>query len=75
MQWTRYRRRGSNVNGKIELTAAHVAGGIRTVAGDIAIRGPSHVEGGILVEKNTQLIHFGSSVPRVPFTGDTAPAG
>jgi hypothetical protein len=55
----------SNVNGKIELTAAHVAGGIKTVAGDIAIHGPSHVEGGILIEKNTQLIRFGSSVPRV----------
>jgi DUF4097 and DUF4098 domain-containing protein YvlB len=55
----------SNVNGKIELTAAHVAGGIKTVAGDIAIHGPSHVEGGILIEKNTQLIHFGSGVPRV----------
>jgi DUF4097 and DUF4098 domain-containing protein YvlB len=55
----------SNVNGKIELTAAHVAGGIKTVAGDIAIHGPSHVEGGILIEKTTQLIHFGSGVPRV----------
>ena len=57
--------RVSNVNGKIELTAAHVAGGITTVAGDIAIHGPSPVEGGILVEKSTQLIHFGSGVPRV----------
>ena len=55
----------SNVNGKIDLTAAHVAGGIKTVAGDIAIHGPSHVEGGILVEKSTQLIHFGSGFPRV----------
>jgi DUF4097 and DUF4098 domain-containing protein YvlB len=55
----------SNVNGKIELTAAHVAGGIKTVAGDIAIRGPSRVEGGILVEKSTHIVHFGSGVPRV----------
>jgi DUF4097 and DUF4098 domain-containing protein YvlB len=54
----------SNVNGKIELTAAHVAGGIKTVAGDIAIHGPSRVEGGILVEKGNQLILFGS-VPRI----------
>ena len=54
----------SNVNGKIDLTAAHVAGGIKTAAGDIAIHGPSHVEGGILVEKSTQPIHFGG-VPRV----------
>ena len=55
----------SNVNGKIELSSAHVGGGIKTVAGDIAIHGPSHVDGGILVEKSTQLIHFGSGVPRV----------
>jgi acetyltransferase-like isoleucine patch superfamily enzyme len=55
----------SNVNGKIELTAAHVAKGIKTVAGDIVIRGPSRVEGGILVEKTSQLIQFGSSVPRI----------
>jgi hypothetical protein len=54
----------SNVNGKIDLTAAHVAGGIKTAAGDIAIHGSSHVEGGILVEKSTQPIHFGG-VPRV----------
>src|ERR1700730_14226265 len=55
----------SNVSGKIELSSAHVGGGIKTVAGDIAIHGPSHVDGGILVEKSTQLIHFGSGVPRV----------
>lgn len=55
----------SNVNGKIDLTAAHVAGGIKTVGGDIAIHGPSRVEGGIVVEKNTQLFHFGNSVPRI----------
>jgi DUF4097 and DUF4098 domain-containing protein YvlB len=55
----------SNVNGKIELTAAHVAGGIKTVSGDIAIHGPSRVEGGILIEKNSQLLQLGSGVPRV----------
>lgn len=55
----------SNVNGKIELSAAHVAGGIKTAAGDIAIHGPSRVEGGILIEKDTQLIHFGGRVPRI----------
>jgi hypothetical protein len=54
----------SNVNGKIELAAAHVAGGIKTVNGNIAIYGASHVEGGILVEKTNELIHFGS-VPRI----------
>jgi DUF4097 and DUF4098 domain-containing protein YvlB len=56
----------SNVNGKIELTGAHVAGGIKTVNGSIAIFGPSHVEGGILVEKSGgQFIHFGNDVPRI----------
>lgn len=55
----------SNVNGKIELSAAHVGGDIKTVAGDIAIHGPSHVDGGILVEKGNQVIHFGSGIPRV----------
>jgi hypothetical protein len=35
------------------------------VAGDIAIHGPSRVEGGILVEKSTNIVHFGSGVPRV----------
>lgn len=55
-----------NVNGKIELTAAHVAGGIKTVNGSISIFGNSHVEGGILVQKNgTQLIHFGDDVPLI----------
>ena len=54
-----------NVNGKIELTAAHVAGGIKTVAGDISIHGPSRVEGGILVERSNQFIQFGSGVPRI----------
>jgi DUF4097 and DUF4098 domain-containing protein YvlB len=56
----------SNVNGKIELTGAHVAGGIKTVNGSIAIFGPSHVEGGILVQKSGgQFIHFGNDVPRI----------
>jgi hypothetical protein len=55
-----------NVNGKIELTAAHVAGGIKTVNGSISIFGASHVEGGILVHKSTgELIHFGNDVPRI----------
>lgn len=54
-----------NVNGKIELIGAHVAGGIKTVNGDITIYGPSHVEGGILVQKTNGIIHFGSGVPRI----------
>ena len=56
----------ANVNGRIEIDGAHVGGGIKTVNGSIAIRGPSRVEGGILVEKaGGQLIHFGSDVPRI----------
>ena len=40
-----------NVNGAIVLDAAHVGGGIETVAGDITIGANSRVEGGILVDK------------------------
>ena len=43
--------RASNVNGRYVLDAAHVAGGIETVAGDIEIGADSRVEGGIIVEK------------------------
>ena len=51
-----------NVNGKIGLTAAHVAGGIKTVSGNISILGASHVEGGITVEKATGIM-FNSGDP------------
>jgi DUF4097 and DUF4098 domain-containing protein YvlB len=53
----------TNVNGHITLTDAHVGGGLRTVAGDIDVKGNSKVEGGILVEKpvssffNTESSH------------------
>ena len=40
-----------NVNGEIRLTAAHVAGHIKTTSGDIRIGADSRVDGGILVEK------------------------
>lgn len=40
-----------NVNGTIVLNAAHVAGGIETVAGDITIGANSRVEGGIVIDK------------------------
>jgi DUF4097 and DUF4098 domain-containing protein YvlB len=54
-----------NVNGAIRLSAARVGGGITTVNGDIDIRGDSHVERGIHVQKiNQGLIHF-DSVPRI----------
>jgi hypothetical protein len=41
----------SNVNGRFVLDAAHIGGGIETVAGDIEIGADSHVEGGIVVDK------------------------
>ncbi len=42
-----------NVNGDIELHSAHVNGGIRTVNANISVLGDSHVEGGIVVRRNT----------------------
>ena len=51
----------SNVNGGITLEAAHVAGGLETVSGDITVGANSHVEGGILVEKpNNGWFHWGN---------------
>ncbi|WP_064504794.1 hypothetical protein [Frateuria defendens] len=51
----------SNVNGAIVLDAAHVAGGLGTVSGDITVGADSRVEGGILVDKpNGGWLHFGS---------------
>jgi hypothetical protein len=55
----------ANVNGKIELTAAHVGGGIKTVNGNITIYGASRVEGGILVKRTNGIINFGNNVPRI----------
>ena len=53
-----------NVNGEIRLTAAHVAGHIRTTSGDIRIGADSRVDGGILIEKPGWF--FGNSkTPRV----------
>ena len=42
----------SNVNGAITLDAAHVAGGLETVSGDITVGPNSRVEGGILVDQS-----------------------
>ncbi|OOG40119.1 hypothetical protein B0E52_12140 [Rhodanobacter sp. C06] len=52
----------SNVNGAITLDAAHVAGGLETVAGDITVGAGSHVEGGILVDQphNNGWFRWGS---------------
>jgi len=55
-----------NVNGSIRLSAARVDGGITTVNGNIDIRGDSHVEQGIHVQKvDHGLIHFDTHVPRI----------
>jgi DUF4097 and DUF4098 domain-containing protein YvlB len=59
----------TNVNGKISLQTAHVGGGINTVNGDIEIGSNSHVEGGIVVQKEHDtfwFMHWGKSrVPRI----------
>jgi cytoskeletal protein CcmA (bactofilin family) len=55
-----------NVNGGIHLSAARVDGDITTVNGNIDIRGNSHVERGIHVQKvDHGLIHFDTNVPRI----------
>ena len=50
-----------NVNGAIVLDAAHVAGGIDTVGGDVTIGANSRVEGGILVDKPSGWFNWSSS--------------
>jgi hypothetical protein len=55
----------SNVNGAIKLDAAHVAGGIETVGGDITVGADSHVEGGILVDKSSSWFGWNSRTPTV----------
>jgi len=56
----------SNVNGHIALTAAHVAGGLHTVDGDIDVGGGSHVEGGILVKHGGGgWFNFNTRKPRI----------
>ncbi|MEP7185840.1 MAG: hypothetical protein ABI767_08380 [Rhodanobacter sp.] len=54
-----------NVNGTISLDAAHVAGGIETVGGDINVGANSHVEGGILVDKMHGWFNSNHSTPTV----------
>ena len=52
-----------NVNGAIVLDAAHVAGGINTVGGDVTVGANSRVEGGILVDKPSGWFHANSRTP------------
>jgi len=53
----------SNVNGAITLDAAHVAGGLGTVSGDITVGANSRVEGGILVDKPGGWFHWSQQRP------------
>jgi DUF4097 and DUF4098 domain-containing protein YvlB len=55
----------SNVNGAIQVSGAHVGGGIETTSGDIEIGAGSRVDGGILVNKNDES-WFNFSKPRIP---------
>jgi DUF4097 and DUF4098 domain-containing protein YvlB len=56
----------ANVNGDIVLDAAHVGGGIKTVNGDIDVGTKSHVEGGILVQRQSgSWFHWGSTKPKI----------
>jgi len=57
--------RVENVNGHIVLAAAHVAGGLRTVGGDIDVTGRSRVEGGIVVEKSSGWFNWNTRRPRI----------
>jgi hypothetical protein len=57
--------RVENVNGRIVLAAAHVAGGLRTVGGDIDVSGTSRVEGGIVVEKSSGWFNSNPRAPRI----------
>ncbi len=54
-----------NVNGAIVLDAAHVAGGLATVSGDISVGENSRVEGGILIDKQNGWFNFNSRKPVV----------
>jgi hypothetical protein len=52
------------------LQAAHVAGGIKTVNGNLDVGSNSHVDGGILVQKDSSdviwFFHWGSNaMPKV----------
>ena len=56
----------TTVDGSIRLTDAKVGGGLSTVAANIDIMGASHVDGGILVEKNTGTFETTSTTkPRI----------
>jgi DUF4097 and DUF4098 domain-containing protein YvlB len=58
--------RASNVNGGIHLKAALVAGGLKTVDGDIDVGAVSRVEGGILVYKPGGWFNIGMNRQRTP---------
>jgi hypothetical protein len=57
----------TTVDGSINLQDAHVHGQLRTTAASISVMGASHVDGGILVEKNAGSLFntTSSSKPRI----------
>ncbi|MBS0580485.1 MAG: hypothetical protein JSR36_14610 [Proteobacteria bacterium] len=57
----------TTVDGSIDLVDAHVHGQLRTTAASITVTGASHVDGGILVEKNAGSLFntTTSSKPRI----------
>jgi DUF4097 and DUF4098 domain-containing protein YvlB len=52
-------------SGTIDLQDARVRGELRTMAANIEVSGASHVDGGILVEKNTTVFTSSSFKPRI----------
>jgi DUF4097 and DUF4098 domain-containing protein YvlB len=65
-----------NVNGLIRVAAAHVAGRIDTVTGDIDLGPDAHVDGGIHMEKDTSSYHDDSErIPRVVIRPGTVVGG
>ncbi len=54
----------SNVNGHIHITAATLHAGLETAAGDIDLEQGTHVDGGLLVDKqHTSWFNWGHSRP------------
>ena len=55
-----------NVNGPIRVAAAHVGGGVDTVAGGIELGPDARVDGGIHVHKDNSVLSWdGSNAPRI----------
>lgn len=57
--------RVSNVNGRFTLKAAHVAGGLETVSGDMEIGADSRIEGGLVVDRQSRWLNWGNRKPHI----------